>query len=396
MITEKILVLDGEQRSALAVTRSLGRAGLEIIIGSELKSSLSGVSKYCKKQVRYPSPFDYPKRFINTINEIIIKEGIKNILPITDISTSVALSYKSILAGDINILSESFENYTFASDKVKLFKMALKIGVPVPDSIVVENKDDLKKLINLKFPLILKPQSSIIVNRGKFYKFGVRFVNSYAEIIDIINKTIAFTQPFLIQELIEGEGVGVFALFKNGKPVAISSHRRIREKPPWGGVSVLCESTEPDEKAKEYAIRILSQLGWNGVAMVEFKRDNNKGGIPILMEINARFWGSLQLSIDSGIDFPLFLYLQSKGENVSTKYIKYSPSRLRWLLGDIDNLYTTLTNKRCISNISYKLESIKNFFKEFRMDSKLQVYRKEDVKPFLWEITQYIKDMLKK
>ena len=37
-------------------------------------------------------------------------------------------------------------------------------------------------------------------------------------------------------------GVGVFALYDHGKPVGFFAHRRIREKPPSGGVSVLSES----------------------------------------------------------------------------------------------------------------------------------------------------------
>ena len=37
--------------------------------------------------------------------------------------------------------------------------------------------------------------------------------------------------------------------------------------------------------------------------MVEFKHDE-RDGVPKLMEINGRFWGSLQLAIDAGVDFP--------------------------------------------------------------------------------------------
>src|SRR5207247_3410948 len=44
-----------------------------------------------------------------------------------------------------------------------------------------------------------------------------------------------------------------------------------------------------------------------GVAMVEFKREP-KSGRWVLIEVNARFWGSLPLALASGADFPLALF----------------------------------------------------------------------------------------
>ncbi len=38
------------------------------------------------------------------------------------------------------------------------------------------------------------------------------------------------------------------------------------------------------------------------MALVEFKRDNE--GIYKLLEINPKFWGSLDLAIASGVNFP--------------------------------------------------------------------------------------------
>ncbi len=46
--------------------------------------------------------------------------------------------------------------------------------------------------------------------------------------------------------------------------------------------------------------------------MVEFKADA-RTGTPYLMEINGRFWGSLQLAIDAGVDFPAILVAAALG-----------------------------------------------------------------------------------
>jgi predicted ATP-grasp superfamily ATP-dependent carboligase len=112
------------------------------------------------------------------------------------------------------------------------------------------------------------------------------------------------TFPVLVQERVEGEGVGVFVLVWDGVLQAVVGHRRIREKPPSGGVSVMRESTTVEPVLLERSLGLLRDLGWeNGVAMVEYKVDP-KSGQTWLMEINGRFWGSLQMAVDAGVDFP--------------------------------------------------------------------------------------------
>src|SRR6266567_4208026 len=49
-------VTDGDQRATLAVVRALGGAGIAVTVGSTQATSLAGSSRYCSKQVRYPSP----------------------------------------------------------------------------------------------------------------------------------------------------------------------------------------------------------------------------------------------------------------------------------------------------------------------------------------------------
>jgi hypothetical protein len=56
------------------------------------------------------------------------------------------------------------------------------------------------------------------------------------------------------------------------------------------------------------------------------------------MEINGRFWGSLQLAIDAGVDFPVLLVDAALGRPhpPATDYRHFV--RSRWLWGDIDHL----------------------------------------------------------
>jgi len=108
----------------------------------------------------------------------------------------------------------------------------------------------------------------------------------------------------LLQRYCEGAGHGVEMLLSNGEPLAVFQHKRRREIPVSGGASAYRESVQLDPKLYEYALRLLKDLGWTGLAMVEFKVGTQGA---YLMEINGRVWGSLPLAVKSGVDFPYWL-----------------------------------------------------------------------------------------
>ena len=82
-------------------------------------------------------------------------------------------------------------------------------------------------------------------------------------------------------------------------------------------------------------IKLLKLMKWYGVAMVEFKEDP-RDGIAKLMEVNPRFWGSLQLAVFSGVDFPYLIYRMAKGESFEPVLTYGVGRRCRWLLpGDL-------------------------------------------------------------
>src|SRR5690625_7009034 len=101
----------------------------------------------------------------------------------------------------------------------------------------------------------------------------------------------------MLQEFIPGKGAGVFCLYDRGQPVAFFAHRRLREKPPEGGVSVLSESAEVDPVMHEYAVKLLDTVQWHGAAMVEFRISHE--GVPYVMDGNRRFWDSHQIALTS-------------------------------------------------------------------------------------------------
>jgi len=111
------------------------------------------------------------------------------------------------------------------------------------------------------------------------------------------------------------------------------------------------------------------------------------------MEINTRFWGSLQLAIDSGMNFPWLLYQLACDGHTDPVYTYKTGLRLRWLLGDLDSLYLTLRDQRY--SFAVKAGAVKCFLTPSPFRTRHEVDRWGDLGPFWCELRTYIKDILR-
>jgi hypothetical protein len=108
------------------------------------------------------------------------------------------------------------------------------------------------------------------------------------------------------------------------------------------------------------------------------------------MEVNGRFWGSLQLAIDARVDFPWLLYRLCRGENVEGPADYEVGIRLRWLLGDLDHLLLQLRGKGTAQGISSKTAGLLRFVLPHSGRTRLEVLRRNDSRPFRYELKQWL------
>ncbi len=332
----RILVTDGDNRAALAVTRSLGRAGHEVIVGASHLSALAQASRYCVERVSYPDPIRKPDRFIEAVIDLASAHRAGCIVPIADITTFMITAHRHRFEPRCSVPFAAASAIERAADKIDILDTAAGLGLPVPRGVVVPRAEAVPDH-DIPFPLVVKPWRSRIRTAGGWESTSVSYAATPAALERDLRGRGDHEFPVMLQERIEGPGIGVFACYRAGRPVALFSHRRLRERPPWGGVSVLCESVAFPNVAGNHAIRLLNEIGWCGVAMVEFKVDG-RDNQPKLMEVNGRFWGSLQLAIDAGVDFPRILV-----EPATVEVPEYRTGvRNRWLWGDVDALLQTM------------------------------------------------------
>lgn len=388
---EKVLILDGNARSALAATRSLGRRGVYVVVGGETEKTLSGASKYCRETLTYPPAGENPEAFISTIAAECAERGISVIFPMTDLSTSTVLRYRQRLR-QFKLPYAEFTAFNALTDKCRLFELAERLNVSIPKTHCVTDLGSLEEICpTVKFPAVLKPHRSIIYSNDRWITASVHYANSVQELKQTVARHEYLNQhPFLIQEYIAGKAQGIFALYDRGRPMAFFAHRRVRENPPSGGVSVLSESIPIDPEQRRMAQAILDFVGWHGVAMVEFKVAPD--GTPYLMEVNGRFWGSLQLAIDAGVDFPWLLFQLATGKDLDAVNAYSIGVRWRWWLGDLARLGKVLVGNGSSPHrpVPGKMRSVLQFLGFFEKNTRNDGNARGDIMPFLFEFRRFL------
>lgn len=298
--------------SSLNAIRSLGMKGIRVIAIDFLENSPGFHSKYTYKAFLCPNYYEDLDAYAKFLRDTCYDENCAVILPMDEVSIYVLSKYSSNFSNMINV---NWINYNGqleeVQDKEKLYKLAEKLSIPIPKYFVYKRENEETENINGVW--VLKSKTSLIIKGNKVIKSGIRYASNIAELNRIANEMISHGQDPIIQEYIPGEGYGYFALYNKGSIRASFQHHRLRESPYFGGVASNRESVYFTELENE-GVKIPEILGWHGPLMVEFKRDARDGKFK-LMEVNPRFWGSLNLAISSGVDFPyLFYKMATEGE----------------------------------------------------------------------------------
>jgi predicted ATP-grasp superfamily ATP-dependent carboligase len=394
-VSATVLVTDGEQRAGLAVVRSLGRAGYRCLVGSKDGHSLAGASRFARRDIALPDPLLDPEAYVSAVESLIAAERVDLLIPITDPAVLALLPARKRLE-PVRIPFPDIATFRSISDKAALLNAAAEVGIAIPAQGVATSRGSATdpEVTSIRFPCVIKPARSVGEFGGRRVKLGVEYAADAAELRRRLEALPEAAFPVLLQERITGPGLGLFVLRWDGETIAWFAHRRLREKPPSGGVSVYRESIAVDPELARRADLLLDRFGWNGVAMIEFKLDSATGTSD-LMEINGRFWGSLQLAVDAGVDFPRLLAEAALGKHPSPVRDYRVGVRSRWWMGDVDVLLTRLLHSDQALSLPAdapgRIRAIADFLRLWWPGDVSEVQRWGDPAPGFRELRQWLR-----
>jgi predicted ATP-grasp superfamily ATP-dependent carboligase len=330
-----VILTDGLQRKTLSVVRSLGKKGIRTIVGEKDAFSPAGCSKFAHQSFVYPNPETKPNAFYASLLEQINGTSRCILYPMDDVTTSIIMENREELEKRCHIPLPQTKSFRIASDKYETTLLAKSAKVDYPLTFMPSSYEELKCLTNgMEYPVVIKPRKS----SGSR---GIRVANDAKELVDLYGQ-IHKEYPFpLIQEFIpQGERYDVCLIYDHDHQLKGSFiQKELRHFPIEMGPSTVQESVEHPELL-EISKKLMEELNWTGIVEIEYMIDPRNGS-PKLMEINPRYWNSLELSIQCGVDFPYLLLQVALKESFENRFHYDVGKRTRWLIpGDILHFVT--------------------------------------------------------
>ena len=381
-----VLLLDGEDRIALSVLRSLAKKSVNTVVAASQKRAITFLSKYCKSKVAdpYPHPRENRSLFLQAIRKTLQKRGFGTVFLVHDCALQTISENRKEIARYARLPLPSLESMNRVFDKSQTLKLAADKGVPIPKTFFVRSLQELRDVSEeVTYPAVIRPRWSWVWQGNKAQYSRVRYVTSPAEMMaayHIIHSVFPFP---MVQEYIPGTGrnYSIAALYNNSHQRALCCIKVHRTFPVSGGNSVSRESVELDPRMRSYASRLLEALNWHGVAEVEFKLDP-RDNVPKLMEINGRFWASMEVAIQAGVDFPYLLYRLTMDGDVPEVSSYKVGVKCRWVEGDLHHLFSVFRRKFGVQ-FPGRLITLLDFLKVYEKNLNYDIFDLKDLYPFL-------------
>lgn len=387
----KVLLLDGYSTRTLACVQSWGKKGLAFAVGGETRWDMSLFSRYTKEKFVYTSPERDIRKFIQDVNRYCHEFAADCVFPTSEAAILACDKHRNELSFPPIIPGERDIQMTFS--KANTLNVAQSLGIAVPKTIhITDNQWRAIDASALKFPVVIKSESSQVMFSAKT-KTSERtaYVFCRRELERECGSRLANGQSVLLQEFIDGYGVGISGLFAGGRPIVLIGHRRIRESNPLGGPSAVAETIEIDPRLMESTTALFETIGFSGPAMAEYKIDRRTGQ-PYLMEINGRFWGTLLLAPAAGLDLPYLYWKMLNGMEIQPEERRYKVGiRGRYVVGDTKCLFLCLkgNTKRWPGEFPKRWLAVKSYMGSFfDKQTKDLLLTQDDPMPFFARLVQ--------
>jgi len=341
-MADKVLILDGYLRNSIAILRSLGSKGFDCDILVEKNQNFVFAafekafrSKYARRVFELTEDSDDGKAEL--IEGILENGNYTALLAGGTYYSNFISKYKERFSQYTNVLSEDYDKMMLVHNKDSCMAFASKHGIRTPRTFTASNKDELRKVADATNGVVIVKFNDSYASRGliKYTSDSNHFYEAYQRDFGFQFEGDNFP---LIQELIEGELIDSTAFSINGEPKAILTQKR--EMTAWleGGGGIV-NLTVDESEVKSGTDKLLRELGWTGHIEMDWIKQTETGE-GYLIEINPKFWGTTQLTIDAGFDYPFWFVQHASGNENHYSDTHVVGMRYRWLNDEFATIFT--------------------------------------------------------
>lgn len=339
----RVIVTYGRSWQALAIVRSLGRKGIDVIVGEEAPFAPCFFSRYCTSSFRHPSVTSDPEGFIDALLKVVKENKPEDpdepyvLIPVHK-ETWLLAQHRERFDPHIKMALTSFENMQLVHNKGNIARLARESDVTTPDTWHFSSVDEVYRAVpDMRFPAFVKMRESAAGVGIAKVDDAEELVAAYRRFVD--GHELKPEEYPIVQAGVPGDDYCVTTLFDHGTCVAKMTYRNIRAFPRETGAGALRETVRLPE-AEEAAVKLLAPLGWHGIAELDFRKADD--GPAWLIEVNPRLFGGLPQAVAANVDYPHLLFRIAAGEKVEpvseVDYDARTESPITGLLATLDEI----------------------------------------------------------
>jgi protein-tyrosine-phosphatase/predicted ATP-grasp superfamily ATP-dependent carboligase len=302
----KVLVIGDDTRSFLSTVRSLGRQGLEVHVAPFNFGATALKSRYIRAVHFLPYYLDGGHEWLAAIGALLREHRFSLVIPCDERGLLPLCLHRDALALLSPLAIPSPDALDIFFDKVGTRALATSVDVPVAPGRMLDAADTVEQIVaDIGLPVVIKEPMSYALPE-LYVRTSTRIIQERTELQAWLARRVATgeTGPILLEQMFPGFGLGVSVLCHEGEVLQAFEHHRAHE---LNGSSYYRKSAPLDPQRLAAVERMARASRYTGLAMFEFKVDPANGSW-ILIEVNARPWGSLPLPVSIGVDFPYRLY----------------------------------------------------------------------------------------
>ena len=395
------IVLGLETQIGLGIVRELGRAGVRVIGIAQSVDAIGLASRYITRGVVVAEPRS--PQLLKTIRALGDEWGECCLIAVSE-ANLVWLATHHGEFGQVHPITPAVAAMEIVLDKQRTLQIAKTVGISIPETAEPASLTEIHSLAQtFSFPAVLKWKDPAAIaeqlDAAGLEMLKAEYVYSAPELLIAGQRYLPVGQWPLVQSYCAGYGLGQFFYMSKGEAVRRFQHKRVAEWPPEGGFSSVCDSVPltQHEELQQQSIDLLRAVGWEGVAMVEY-RMNPTTGKAVLMEINGRYWGSFPLSVECGAGFALIAYYLHSNLGLPQLPSLRSGVRSRMVSTEIKRLGRILFHPGLIADQSFKIQKLgelTRFFLDFFSPKvTYYVWSLADPRPFIADILNFARKLI--
>ncbi len=330
----RVLIVEGAaSRGCLAAARSLARSGVEVGVGHIPGHSLAASSKAVRHKVCLPSPQAGLAEYVRAVNRAVGQHGYDQVLGAGDAEVMALTARREDIPAVVPHPERSV--LMTATDKLVLHEAASVAGLASPDT----DEDPLGPTVAAWLrdgAVVVKPRLHWDPHRPAA---PLRVDAGLARTPDDLRRlTDAITSgggKAIAQRFIRGSLVAYVSVRDRSGCVAHAQQRAVHTWPEPVGVAARALTVPVDPDIAAATDRLLRSLGIDGLVQLQFLVDDS--GRHHVIDLNARYYGSMQLAISAGVDLPrIWAELTAGSRQARTGVAEGRPGvHYQWLEGDL-------------------------------------------------------------